>query len=209
MNRNTLRMLCLSYFLFLNILSGADKRKEYNVAEFEADQQRIKSVMEQVLKASEGKTPSGHNGITTVQHVEGNKYLVRRGEMPVEAAIIHDAKTTLVDGTHLFGYIFSTGETFTYTTITGAKATVKQSDFHNSNYPFESVANFVQTLKTGVSFYCFGSPSDCVECTGWGKTKAKTQTGWKECTYFKGKGKVTVRYDVVWKELKRLHETEP
>ena len=200
MNRRTFGLIVLSSYLLCHSIFGAEKRIDYNVADFEEDMQRVKRVMAQIIKARDGKPPTGYEGLTTVQHVEGKKYLIRGENMPVEAAIIPGAESVLADGTYLRGYFLPTSETFSYTTITGAKATVKVSEFRDEKYPFESEANFIAVLKTGVTFYCFGDPVDCDKCTGWGKVKAKTPSGWQKCSSCDGKGKVPVRYVVVWKK---------
>ena len=188
----------LGFVLFSAFSQG--KEIEYNIFKDKDDEQKVQYILDQVIKYQNGK-PRGYNRIAIIQHIDGKNYLVRRGRLPIEAAIIHDAESILPDGTELSGYLITSDKVFTYTTVLGAKSTVKQSDFYNGNYPFKSKENFIIALKMGGKFMYDGEAMRCDSCNGWRKVKAKTPSGWKECTSCRGKGKIPVTYYVFWKDI--------
>lgn len=84
-----------------------ESQLDYNLAPKLNEQAVIENVMKKVLEANGGKTPSGHSYFKVFQRLGKDQYLVKRGEMPLIAAVIkRPDDTALADETELDGYLF-------------------------------------------------------------------------------------------------------
>lgn len=178
-----------------------ESQLDYNLAPKLNEQAVIENVMKKVLEANGGKTPSGHSYFKVFQRLGKDQYLVKRGEMPLIAAVIkRPDDTALADETELDGYLFPLNETLSYISVLGTNKSVELYEYQAPEYAFQNSKNFVRCLQNGMIFYCYGDNIKCKDCNGFGKLPARTQTGHKPCAKCNSVGKLKLRINIFIKK---------
>ena len=148
--------------------------------------------------------------ITITQHVEGRLFLARFG--PKDLGVVMNmiavelpAGDTPADNTEVEYYVSKTGETFSYTSVLGAKQTVPR--YAGSAESAEMTkGQFLQRLKDGEAFLAREGTEEvrCAACGGWGRIadkgkRARKGDGKIDCPKCdKGKAVVDSSWSIRW-----------
>ena len=194
--------LFIAFSLMKYPAAAGEKATEYNIALIAKNEKRLQIIMNKVRDNRGENISHGNSSFKVLQHINDNNYIIKRGEMPVAAAIIKIQSGLIPDDTIISGFLFPTDKTITYTSVTCAKKTVSVFDYQSGEYAFQNTVHFIKCVKHAPTiFYCYGDDVKCDNCDGWGKFQARTQTGHKPCAKCAGSGKLNHRLNIVWKDF--------